>query len=439
MPKFRFIHTADLHLGSILHISGNNLTEEISNISVEATFEAFKRICDAAVDREVDFLLISGDLYDREARSVRANSFFAKQCETLNEHGIKVYVIAGNHDPMSEQKNELFDLPSNVKIFSSDAPETEIVKNKNGIETARIIGQSYRGREESRKMHNEYPAPNDGLCNIALLHTQLDSNNASYVPCTLSELTNIKNVHYWALGHVHKYEILNKSDPAVAYSGVPQGRDIGETGPGCFLQVDMDHTEVLSIKPVQVSPVIWKSIEVNLEEGEETENITDLEEKILNKGKDLINMTLAEDGGKVEGYIAEWVIKGKSKIHELLSERIDETVVELTDKLNNRLMGREPFILTERIKILTQKWQSDEDIRKKPMYGEIIRMASECVDDGGMKNTLKEKLRNIWEFNADPENSSETKLQMSGDLYCEIIERAKMLILEKLPEGSDDI
>lgn len=150
-------------------------------------------------------------------------------------------------------------------------------------------------------------------------------------------------------------------------------------------------------------------------------------------------MTLAEDGGKVEGYIAEWVIKGKSKIHELLSERIDETVVELTNKLNNRLMGREPFILTERIKILTQKWQSDEDIRKKPMYGEIVRMASECVDDGGMKNTLKEKLRNIWEFNADPENSSETKLQMSGDLYCEIIERAKMLILEKLPEGSDDI
>lgn len=439
MPKFRFIHTADLHLGSFLHISQNDLTEDVLNKIANATYEAFKRICDAAVELKVDFILISGDLYDREARSVKANGFFASQCGILNEQGIKVFVIAGNHDPLSEQKNELFDLPSNVKIFSSDSPETEIVKNKNGIAVARIIGQSYKYREESRKMHLDYAVPKDDLCNIALLHSQLDSNNSSYVPCSLSELTKIKNIHYWALGHIHKNVILNNSDPAVAYSGIPQGRDTGETGPGYFMLVEMDRTKAVSIEPVQVSPLIWESIEIRMEEGEEAENISDLEKMILNKAQELAERSSAEEARKAEGYITEWVIRGKSKIHELLSERIDETAAELTEKLNKRLLRKKPFILTEKIKIITQKWQSDEDLKNKPMYGEIIKEASEFSRDDIKKSMLQGRLKNIWEFCADHESADESMLQMSEELYREIIERAKMLILENLPEGSDSI
>jgi DNA repair exonuclease SbcCD nuclease subunit len=349
-----------------------------------------------------------------------------------------VFVIAGNHDPMSEQRNELFNLPPNVRLFGSDMPEAKIVKNKNSIEIARVIGQSYKYREESRKMHFDYSVPNDGLCNIALLHTQLDTSNSSYVPCSLSELKSVKNVHYWALGHIHKSGILNKSDPAVAYSGVPQGRDIGETGQGSFLLVDMDGTRVLSMENVPVSPVIWKSIEVNLKEADKIENLTDLEEKILVMANDMADFRLPAETGKTEGYIAEWVIRGKSDLYGLIAERIDEAAAELTEKLNKTLAGRKPFIFTERIKILTQKVQSDEDIRKKPMYSEIVRIASEYSENDAKKNSLKEKLKNIWEFNKDPESISETKLQMSEELYYEILERAKMLILEKLPEGSEN-
>ena len=59
-----------------------------------------------------------------------------------------------------------------------------------------------------------------------------------YAPCTLEGLLS-KNYDYWALGHVHRREILHEN-PWIVFPGNTQGRHINESGPrGCtlFLQV----------------------------------------------------------------------------------------------------------------------------------------------------------------------------------------------------------
>src|SRR5690606_8117880 len=125
----------------------------------------------------------------------------------LNTAGIPVFVFAGNHDPRREQP-DLHEMHPNVIVFGVNEPEIYPVLGKNGQTIARVIGQSYVGRSDSRKMHLDYQVPDDGIWNIGLLHTQLEPQNSNYVPCSLSEL-NDKNIHYWALGHIHKLQILS--------------------------------------------------------------------------------------------------------------------------------------------------------------------------------------------------------------------------------------
>ncbi|NLC43898.1 MAG: DNA repair exonuclease, partial [Clostridiales bacterium] len=129
MANFRFIHAADIHLGSFLHIDGIEAHSKLQELSRAATYRAFDKICQVAVRSNAKFILIAGDLYDKEARSVHANRYFVDSCKKLQREKIQVLIIAGNHDPIKEH-GEIFELPENVYIFRSDIPEMIMVKDE---------------------------------------------------------------------------------------------------------------------------------------------------------------------------------------------------------------------------------------------------------------------------------------------------------------------
>src|SRR5690606_37434103 len=95
--EIRFIHTADLHLDSPF-LGLNHLPKELYNIIQDSTFKAFEKVISAAIERKVDFVLIVGDLYDGEDRSIKAQARLRRQFEILEEANIPVYIIHGNHD-----------------------------------------------------------------------------------------------------------------------------------------------------------------------------------------------------------------------------------------------------------------------------------------------------------------------------------------------------
>ncbi|MHA1192331.1 MAG: metallophosphoesterase [Promethearchaeota archaeon] len=57
MEPIKFIHVSDLHLGKRQY----NLTERYKDY-----FRAFQWILDLAISEKVDFLLVSGDLFDNK-------------------------------------------------------------------------------------------------------------------------------------------------------------------------------------------------------------------------------------------------------------------------------------------------------------------------------------------------------------------------------------
>ena len=85
----RLLHTSDLHLGKMLY--------NISLLDVQA--DALEQIVTLITERDIDGLIIAGDLYDRsippEDAVTLLNSFLDRVCR---EMGTPTFIIAGNHD-----------------------------------------------------------------------------------------------------------------------------------------------------------------------------------------------------------------------------------------------------------------------------------------------------------------------------------------------------
>ena len=77
MKQISFIHAADLHLDSPM-VGLKYLPANILSRVRESTFAALEKLTAAAIDRNVDFVVLAGDLYDGEDRSLRAQSRFPK-------------------------------------------------------------------------------------------------------------------------------------------------------------------------------------------------------------------------------------------------------------------------------------------------------------------------------------------------------------------------
>ena len=63
MKQITFIHAADLHLDSPM-IGLSHLPKEIFERLKESTFVALKKLVDEAINHQVDFVILAGDLFD---------------------------------------------------------------------------------------------------------------------------------------------------------------------------------------------------------------------------------------------------------------------------------------------------------------------------------------------------------------------------------------
>jgi len=104
----KFLHTADLHLGSPLDGLGA-ANRELQQDLQAATYDAFRRLVTVAIQEAVEFVVVAGDLYDRESRSVRANQFadVAEVDRRLDEIESRKEEIEVERDALQQQQADL--------------------------------------------------------------------------------------------------------------------------------------------------------------------------------------------------------------------------------------------------------------------------------------------------------------------------------------------
>ncbi|SFB50705.1 DNA repair exonuclease SbcCD nuclease subunit [Rhizobium sp. NFR07] len=224
MTAFRFIHAADLHLGS--PFQGLALKDAgLAELFVEASRKSFSMLIDEAVARKVDFFIVAGDVYDGDWKDNKIGLFFNREIARLERAGIPVFLLKGNHDAESVITRTIT-LPKNVSEFPTNKPGTFKLDH---LKVA-LHGQGFADRSATENLSLAYPKPEAGWFNIGVLHTSLTGRepHATYAPCSLEDLRS-RSYDYWALGHVHDFEIVSR-DPLVVFPGNIQGRSIREQG-----------------------------------------------------------------------------------------------------------------------------------------------------------------------------------------------------------------
>ncbi len=426
MDVVRFIHTADLHLGNFVHYGGSP-PSRVEALIQSAVYDAFKNICALAEKNAVDFIVISGDVYDSALRSVKANKFFVEQCQRLNQSGISVYVIAGNHDPVSSGR-ELFDLPQNVTILNDHTPEI-IEHQRDGKTIAIIVGQSYANARESRPLYEKYQVSASAVPVIALLHTQLTLEDTRYIPASQAGLSGISNIDYWALGHVHKQTIFDTEQPWIAYAGTPQGCDFGETGRGGCLLVSFYSKTDAEIVPKPTAPVIIKEELLDITDCS-VENLSALEELMMNR-LDMVSASMTDE----RGCLVRWRITGRNAIKTELQKMPEGELIDtLLETLNARYADVcTPFIWNASIFFHLQLPIDFEAIKQQStIYDKIDQMTQELLT-AEISEEWVNSMGTIWETDAEKATKPD-KLFLDSDTYHDILRDAEKIMLEALIE-----
>ena len=125
-----FLHTADLHLGAPFRGLAKVSPAWAARL-VQAIAEAFDRVIDTAVSHKVDFVVVSGDVFDESRASYGDYLRFFEGMRTLGKAGIPVYLITGNHDPYTSWQQSAFSLPENVHMLPADKPGFQLFR-RNG-------------------------------------------------------------------------------------------------------------------------------------------------------------------------------------------------------------------------------------------------------------------------------------------------------------------
>ncbi len=112
---FTFIHCADLHLGTPFR-GLSELNPDLGEKLHKSTYAAFDNIVQLAITEKVDGVLIAGDVFDSEDRSLKAQLKFRDNLALLSGEGIHTYIAHGNHDPLSGWAAKL-ELPERVFVF----------------------------------------------------------------------------------------------------------------------------------------------------------------------------------------------------------------------------------------------------------------------------------------------------------------------------------
>jgi DNA repair protein SbcD/Mre11 len=254
--NFRFLHAADLHLGSpFLGLAQKD--EDVAARFAKASRSAFEDLVTKALEEGVSFVVIAGDVFDGEWKDASIALFFNRQLARLSNRGVPIFLLRGNHDAESLVAKSLT-WSENVFEFSTRRPQTHRVKD---LRVA-LHGRGFPHREVVENYAVDYPEPLAGWFNIGVLHTACGrAGHENYAPCTVADLAT-RGYDYWALGHVHAFEIVSR-DPWIVYPGNLQGRSIRECGERGAVIVEVAEGAVTEVRRAVTDYARWAEIFVD--------------------------------------------------------------------------------------------------------------------------------------------------------------------------------
>lgn len=304
----RFIHTADIHFGM------ENYGRIDAKTGIHTRLLDFKKALDFCIDKaiaeQVDFFLFSGDAYKTANPSPTQQRLLFQCLLRLFQASIPVVLVIGNHDnPLSFGKAHALDIFDELPVDGFHViakPASFILKTKSGpiqivgipwpSRTNIAVDDKYRHASSSeltqhisqqvnaliqhyaKELDPAIPAVLAGHLTVSNGIFSGSEKRAIYGtdPLFMPSQLAIKPFDYVALGHLHRYQNLNKNGyPAVVYSGSIERVDFGERKEDkgfCLVTIEQKDTTNHEFIKVPARPFI--QIEVKLKvDSDQTEQV----------------------------------------------------------------------------------------------------------------------------------------------------------------------
>lgn len=260
MSAVRIMHFGDVHLG--IETYGKIDPETGLNSRVLDFQLALQRAIEKALDAGIHLALFAGDAYKSRDPSQTHQRGFASCIRRLTDAGVKVVMVTGNHDlPNAKGRANAIEIyrtlgVENVVVIS----RPEVIRVETTAGPVQVAGMPYLvrsnvlARDELRgrtiqeitdlmvRKYTEYishlveelePEMPSVLLGHFWLKNAKVSGQSSYLNVGEPEIlvSQVANpaFDYVAMGHIHKYQDLNKgNNPPVVYCGSIERTDFSE-------------------------------------------------------------------------------------------------------------------------------------------------------------------------------------------------------------------
>lgn len=363
----RFVHAADLHLDA--PFAGVDATDpRVRDALVASTYDALDALVAACIGHGVDFLVLAGDVYNASERSLRAEFAFRDACVRLGEAGIRVFIACGNHDPASERPASIA-LPENVHVFSANDVE-RIEIERSGEVICALYGRSFRTAAEKSNLAAGFSRSAGDPLAIGVLHANVGgrTDHEPYAPCSLEDLRSAR-MDYWALGHIHKPEVLSER-PAIAYSGCTQGLTPNESGlRGC--RVVTLTADGATAEFVPTSAVVWARHQMDVTGLEDIDALM----VALGRAVDELSRASAE-----RPTVARIELIGRSALHATLAQ--PAVLRDVLSDVRSTALERDPWVWVDRIADSTRPAYGLDTLRQSADFpGDLVRLTDALLAD----------------------------------------------------------
>ncbi|MDG5800977.1 DNA repair exonuclease [Marinilabiliaceae bacterium ANBcel2] len=398
----KLLVTGDIHIGR--RSSG---APSESSIKLPPAKNIWFSIVNYAIENKFDFLILTGDIIDRENRYYEAVGPLTKGLLDLASKNIKIVMTSGNHDfdVLKEIiKDNKFE---NIYLLGSEGGWEYRTIETGSKKSLFFAGWSFHNESEKEdpllslkngdQLKKEYKIA-ESTPLVGIIHGDIYNKKSIYAPLDKNIMLS-SNFDAWLMGHIHKADIINKSFPLILYPGSPQALDAGETGTHGAYSVTITNN-LCNYKMVPLSPVRYEKMEVDISNTTGREEFRNkVTEEIYNSVEELYNT----NNGATEHLnhiVFDLLLKGEHSDIENVENWCEKFLADDTSftapyKRGNSDNFAENVIVR---KIKNEASQKIPNIEKLAEQKSVVGIAAKALIDleKGVENSIVEKIKKNW-------------------------------------------
>lgn len=310
----KFLHTADWQIGmKAAHVGA------VGAAVREQRRKSARRVIEVANEKRVDFVLVAGDTFENNA----VDRILVQQvADILAEFAGPVYILSGNHDPMSP--GSVWEHPAwashaNLHLLRNAEP----LDVPGGVLYPCPILEKHSQRDPTRWID----AAGESRIAIGIAHGTVQGMPTEELDYPIArDAAERAKLDYLAIGHWHSYASFPAADGVarLVYSGTHETTKFGERDSGNALIVEIaERGSPPNITPVRTGGLNWRIVEHELREPGDVALLLREIERIESPASQLINVRLT-------GLLHSQTQRELERIRELIEARflygrIDDT------------------------------------------------------------------------------------------------------------------